>query len=73
MGIETNSHQCGTAVMGTDPRTSVISPAGHTHDVPILWVADSVAFPSSAALNPGLTVAANAMRVAANLDRAAGQ
>jgi choline dehydrogenase-like flavoprotein len=70
MGIETNSHQCGTAVMGTDPRTSVVSPAGHTHDVPNLWVADSAVFPSSAAVNPALTIAANAMRLAANLDRA---
>jgi len=36
-----------------------------THDVDNLWVVDSACFPSSAALNPALTIAANALRVAA--------
>jgi choline dehydrogenase-like flavoprotein len=65
MGIETNSHQCGTAVMGTDPAHSVLDPECRTHDVGNLWVVDSACFPSSAALNPALTIAANALRVAA--------
>jgi choline dehydrogenase-like flavoprotein len=65
MGIETNSHQCGTATMGTDPDSSVLDPLCRAHDVPNLWVADSSCFPSSAALNPALTIAANAFRVAA--------
>jgi choline dehydrogenase-like flavoprotein len=63
MGIETNSHQCGTAVMGTDPETSVVRPDGRTHDLDNVWITDSSVFPSSAALNPALTIAANALRV----------
>ncbi len=68
MGIDTNSHQCGTAVMGTDPRRSVLDPSCRAHDVDNLWVVDSACFPSSAALNPALTIAANALRVAAVSD-----
>lgn len=64
MGIETNSHQCGTAVAGHDPRTSVLTPDCRAHDLDNLWVVDSSFFPSSAALNPALTIAANALRVA---------
>ena len=65
MGIATNSHQCGTAVMGTDPARSVLDPNCRAHDVDNLWVVDSACFPSSAALNPALTIAANALRIAA--------
>lgn len=64
MGIETNSHQCGTAVAGYDPATSVLTPGCRAHDFENLWVVDSSFFPSSAALNPALTIAANALRVA---------
>lgn len=64
MGIATNSHQCGTAVAGHDPRTSVLTPDCRAHDLDNLWVVDSSFFPSSAALNPALTIAANALRVA---------
>ena len=68
MSIETNSHQCGTAVMGTDRGRSVLDPHCRAHDVSNLWVVDSACFPSSAALNPALTIAANALRVAAVSD-----
>jgi choline dehydrogenase-like flavoprotein len=64
MGIATNSHMCGTAVAGTDPSTSVLDPDCRSHDVSNLFVVDSSFFPSSAALNPALTIAANALRVA---------
>lgn len=67
MGIETNSHQCGTAVAGHDPRTSVLNADCRTHDVENLWLVDSSFFPSSAALNPALTIAANALRVTETL------
>jgi choline dehydrogenase-like flavoprotein len=63
MGIETNSHQCGTAVMGDDPATSVVRPDGRTHDIDNLFIADSSLFSSSAALNPALTICANALRM----------
>jgi choline dehydrogenase-like flavoprotein len=68
MGIDTNSHQCGTAVMGTDPQHSVLDPNCRAHEVDNLWVVDSACFPSSAALNPALTIAANVLRVAAVSD-----
>lgn len=64
MGIATNSHMCGTAVAGTDPATSVLDPDCRSHEVDNLWVVDGSFFPSSAALNPALTIAANALRVA---------
>jgi choline dehydrogenase-like flavoprotein len=64
MGIETNSHQCGTIRFGTDPTKSVLDPFGRSHDVPNLFVVDSSFFPSSSAVNPALTIAAQALRVA---------
>lgn len=64
MGIETNSHQCGTAVAGHDPKTSVLNEFCRTHDHENLFVVDSSFFPSSAAANPALTIAAQAIRVA---------
>ncbi|MGW7551007.1 GMC oxidoreductase, partial [Streptomyces rimosus] len=64
MGIAVNSHQCGTAVAGEDPVTSVVGPDCKAHELDNLWVADSSWFPSSAAVNPALTIAANALRIA---------
>jgi choline dehydrogenase-like flavoprotein len=58
------THQCGTAVFGTDARTSVLDPFCRTHDVENLFVVDASFFPSSAAVNPGLTIIAQALRVA---------
>jgi choline dehydrogenase-like flavoprotein len=64
MGIETNSHMCGTVVAGNDPKTSVLNQFCRTHDLSNLYVVDSSFFPSSAAVNPALTIAAQALRVA---------
>ena len=64
MGIATNSHMCGTAVAGRDPGATVLDPNCRSHDVENLWLVDASFFPSSAALNPALTIAANALRVA---------
>jgi len=69
--ISMNSHQCGTVVSGTDPATSVLDPWCRTHDIENLWVIDGGFFPSSAAMNPALTIAAQALRVAAESDLAA--
>ena len=44
--------------------TSVLDPFCRTHDVENLFVVDASFFPSSAAVNPGLTIAAQALRVA---------
>ena len=64
MGIETNSHMCGTARAGHDPADSVLDVSCRSHDIENLWLADASFFPSSAALNPALTIAANALRIA---------
>jgi len=66
--IALNSHMCGTAVAGTDPNTSVLDPWCRSHDVPNLFVVDSSFFPSSGAQNPALTIGAQALRVAAEVD-----
>ena len=63
-GAKNTTHQCGTLVFGTDPRTSVLDPFCRAHDVENLFVVDASFFPSSAAVNPGLTIAAQALRVA---------
>jgi choline dehydrogenase-like flavoprotein len=68
--IGMNSHQCGTVVSGTDPATSVLDPWCRTHEVENLWVIDGGFFPSSAAMNPALTIAAQAIRVVAESDLA---
>lgn len=67
MGIETNSHQCGTLRFGDDPATSVLDPFCRAHDLANLYVVDASFFPSSAAVNPVLTIAAQALRVADHL------
>ncbi|WP_417878383.1 GMC oxidoreductase [Vibrio sp.] len=64
MGIATNSHMCGTAVMGADKNKSVVDVNCKIHDLENVWIVDSSTFVSSAALNPALTIAANALRVA---------
>jgi choline dehydrogenase-like flavoprotein len=63
-------HVCGTCRFGTDPTTSVLDPQNRAHEVDNLYVVDTSFFPSSAGLNPSLTVAANALRVAAHVNEA---
>lgn len=58
------SHQCGTVRMGADPATSVLDPDCRSWDHPNLFVTDAAALPTSAAVNPALTVAALALRAA---------
>jgi choline dehydrogenase-like flavoprotein len=60
----TPSHQCGTARMGTDPATSVLDVWCRAHDNPNLFVVDASFLPTSAAVNPALTIAAQALRTA---------
>jgi len=66
-GIEAPSHQCGTVRMGKDPAASALNPLCRAHDHPNLYVVDAGFFPSSAALNPALTVCAQALRVGSHL------
>ena len=67
MGIETNSHQCGTLRFGRDPGQSVLDPFCRAHDLDNLYVVDASFFASSAAVNPALTIAAQALRVGDHL------
>jgi choline dehydrogenase-like flavoprotein len=46
----------------------VLDPFCRTHDVENLFVVDASFFPSSAAVNPGLTIAAQALRVAEHIE-----
>jgi choline dehydrogenase-like flavoprotein len=62
--IEASSPQCGTAWMGTDAASSVVDRDLRAHEVDNMWIVDSSPFPSSAAVNPALTVAALALRTA---------
>lgn len=57
-------HQCGTVRMGQDPATSALDPFCRSWDHSNLFVVDASFFPSSAAVNPALTIAAQALRAA---------
>ena len=63
--ISMNSHQCGTVKAGNDPKSSVLDQYCKAHDLTNLYVIDGGFFPSSAAMNPALTIAAQALRVVA--------
>lgn len=61
------AHQVGTCRFGTDPAASVLDLNCKAHDLDNLYVVDGSFFPSSAAVNPSLTIMANAMRVGDHL------
>lgn len=67
MPVSVCSHQCGTLRMGDDPMLSVLDRHCRARGIDNLYVADAAPFPSSAAVNPTLTILANAMRVADHL------
>lgn len=56
------SHQCGTVKFGVDPTTSAIDPYCRSHQHENLFVVDASFMPSSAAVNPALTIVAQALR-----------
>lgn len=58
------AHASGTCRMGLDPSQSVVNAQCRSHDIDNLYIIDSSIFPSSAGINPSLTLAANALRVA---------
>jgi choline dehydrogenase-like flavoprotein len=64
---ERMAHACGTCRFGTDPAASVLDPMNRAHALTNLYVVDSSFFPSSGGINPALTIAANALRVADHL------
>jgi choline dehydrogenase-like flavoprotein len=59
----TPSHQCGTVRIGRDPSTSPLDPYCRAWDHPNLFVVDASFLPTSAGVNPALTIAAQALRV----------
>ena len=58
------AHQAGTARFGIDPKTSVLDLDCKAHELDNLYVVDASFFPSIGAVNPTLTIIANALRVA---------
>jgi choline dehydrogenase-like flavoprotein len=62
--IEGVGHQNGTCRMGTDPLSSVVDPHCKAHDLDNLYIVDASCFVSASAVNPSLTVIANAIRIA---------
>jgi choline dehydrogenase-like flavoprotein len=67
LGISAVAHQNGTARFGTDPATSVLDVNCKLHDLDNVYLVDSSFFVSSSAVNPTLTIIANALRVADHL------
>jgi choline dehydrogenase-like flavoprotein len=61
------AHQNGTVRFGHDPRTSAFDVHCKAHELDNLYVVDGSFFCSSAAVNPALTIAANALRVGDHL------
>jgi choline dehydrogenase-like flavoprotein len=61
------AHQNGTVRFGRDPQTSALDANCRAHEVDNLYVVDASFFPSSAAVNPALTIMANALRVGDHL------
>ncbi len=57
------AHQCGTLRFGSDPKISVLNLDCRAHEIQNLWVVDGSFFPASGAVNPSLTIMANALRV----------
>ena len=67
LGISGVAHQNGTVRFGTDPATSALDVNCKMHELDNLYVVDSSFFVSSTAVNPTLTIIANALRVADHL------
>src|SRR5215213_3236384 len=66
------AHQAGTMRFGTDPASSVLDTNCKAHQLDNLYVTDAGFFPSLGAVNPTLTIIANALRVADHLKERLG-
>ena len=67
MNIAATAHQAGTARFGDDPDNSVLDLNCKAHELDNLYVVDSSFFVSIGAVNPTLTIIANALRVGDHL------
>jgi len=65
--IAGTAHQCGTVRFGSDPRASALNEFCRAHEIENLYVVDGSFFPSSSAVNPALTIIAQALRVGEHL------
>ena len=65
--LEGVGHQNGTCRMGLDPATSVLDANCKAHSLDNLYIVDASCFPSASAVNPSLTIIANALRIATHL------
>jgi choline dehydrogenase-like flavoprotein len=66
------AHQNGTIRFGRDPKMSALDVNCRAHEVDNLYVVDGSFFVSSAAVNPALTIMANALRVGDHLKQRLG-
>jgi choline dehydrogenase-like flavoprotein len=62
--LATFSHALGTVRMGVDEARFPVAPDGRFRGLSNLWITDASVFPTAGGVNPSLTVAANALRVA---------
>ncbi|MEB8486223.1 GMC oxidoreductase, partial [Acidithiobacillus ferriphilus] len=69
MDISATAHQVGTCRFGEDPSESVLDPFCKAHDLENLYVVDASFMPSISAVNPSLTIIANALRVGSHIRR----
>lgn len=65
------SHQCGTARMGADAGSSVVDANLKAHELDNLYIVDASVLPTSAAVNPSLTIAALALRAGEHIAKVA--
>ena len=65
--IGTFSHALGTVRMGESPDSAPLDGDGRFRGVDQLWVSDGSTLPTAAAVNPSLTIAANALRIGAGI------
>ena len=66
------AHQAGTCRFGTDPASSVLDLDCKAHELDNLYITDASFFPSIGAVNPTLTIIANALRVADHIKERIG-
>lgn len=64
MDISAVTHQVGTLRFSVDPMQSVFDPNCHSQELDNLYVADASFMQSTSAVNPSLSIRANALRVA---------
>jgi len=67
MDVSATAHQAGTIRFGTDPRASALDINCKAHELDNLYVIDGSFMPSIGAVNPTLTIIANALRVAEHI------